>query len=158
MAAAIQSVVYGAAVPAGSAFAILQSIGATGTLVPAVVAAVGAAGAAGAAEGGGGGEGAGGENGNVNEDGENGDGAPGPDPGPGGAGGESETKEAEAQLQVEPKGNNIAESLPSYKELPLHISSPDDPEAPMEIGDNGTLNAGRGGDLVRLRPGNNNDR
>jgi hypothetical protein len=43
LAAVIQSVVYGAAVPAGSAFAIMQSVGATGTIVPAVVAGLGAA-------------------------------------------------------------------------------------------------------------------
>jgi hypothetical protein len=40
----IQSAVYGAAVPAGSVFAILQSVGATATIVPAVVAAAAAAG------------------------------------------------------------------------------------------------------------------
>lgn len=42
-AAFIQSVCYGAAVPAGSIFAILQSVGATGTIVPAVVAGLGGA-------------------------------------------------------------------------------------------------------------------
>ncbi|CUA70982.1 hypothetical protein RSOLAG22IIIB_09260 [Rhizoctonia solani] len=42
IAAAIQSIYYGGFVPAGSLFAILQSIGATGTLVPALVAGLGA--------------------------------------------------------------------------------------------------------------------
>ncbi|CAE6462610.1 unnamed protein product [Rhizoctonia solani] len=52
IAAGIQSVVYGAAVPAGSWFAIMQSIGATATLVPALLAGGGAAGAAGIVAGG----------------------------------------------------------------------------------------------------------
>ncbi|CAE7057884.1 unnamed protein product [Rhizoctonia solani] len=47
LAAAIQSAFYGAAIPAGSLFAILQSIGATGVLVPAITAGLGAAGIAG---------------------------------------------------------------------------------------------------------------
>ncbi|KAJ1300674.1 hypothetical protein OPQ81_002322 [Rhizoctonia solani] len=54
-AALIQSVVYGGAVQAGSAFATMQSVGATATIVPALVAGSGAAGVAGvvvAAEGG----------------------------------------------------------------------------------------------------------
>ncbi|KAF8707529.1 hypothetical protein RHS03_03386, partial [Rhizoctonia solani] len=42
VAALVQSAVYGGAVQAGSAFAIMQSIGATGTMVPAVVAAASA--------------------------------------------------------------------------------------------------------------------
>ncbi|CAE6542449.1 unnamed protein product [Rhizoctonia solani] len=50
LAAAIQSAVYGAAVPAGSLFAIMQSVGATATIVPALIAGVSASGIAGAAE------------------------------------------------------------------------------------------------------------
>ncbi|KAG8731600.1 hypothetical protein FRC11_003386, partial [Ceratobasidium sp. 423] len=42
IAAAIQSAVYGAAVPAGSLFAIMQSIGATGVLLPAITVGLGA--------------------------------------------------------------------------------------------------------------------
>ncbi|CAE6489260.1 unnamed protein product [Rhizoctonia solani] len=42
LAAAIQSAVYGAAVPAGSLFAIMQSIGATGVFLPAIMAGLGA--------------------------------------------------------------------------------------------------------------------
>ncbi|KAG8731599.1 hypothetical protein FRC11_003385 [Ceratobasidium sp. 423] len=42
IAAAIQSALYGAAVPAGSLFAIMQSIGATGVLLPAITAGLGA--------------------------------------------------------------------------------------------------------------------
>ncbi|KAB5593752.1 Interferon-induced 6-16 family protein [Ceratobasidium theobromae] len=42
IAAVVQSAVYGPAVPAGSVFAILQSVGATGTIVPAAVSSVGA--------------------------------------------------------------------------------------------------------------------
>ncbi|CAE6371103.1 unnamed protein product [Rhizoctonia solani] len=42
LAAAIQSAVYGAAVPAGSLFAIMQSIGATGVFLPAITAGLGA--------------------------------------------------------------------------------------------------------------------
>ncbi|KAH7337603.1 hypothetical protein B0J17DRAFT_432122 [Rhizoctonia solani] len=42
IAAAIQSAVYGAAVPAGSLFAIMQSIGATGVLLPAIMAGLSA--------------------------------------------------------------------------------------------------------------------
>ncbi|CAE6511380.1 unnamed protein product [Rhizoctonia solani] len=41
LAAAIQSAFYGAAVPAGSLFAILQSIGATGVIGPALIAGLG---------------------------------------------------------------------------------------------------------------------
>ncbi|CAE6475062.1 unnamed protein product [Rhizoctonia solani] len=52
VAAAIQSAVYGAAVPAGSLFAIMQSVGATATIVPALVAGVSATGIAGAVEAG----------------------------------------------------------------------------------------------------------
>ncbi|CAE7210720.1 unnamed protein product [Rhizoctonia solani] len=50
LAAAIQSAVYGAAVPAGSLFAIMQSVGATATIVPALIAGVSATGIAGAAD------------------------------------------------------------------------------------------------------------
>ncbi|CAE6440975.1 unnamed protein product [Rhizoctonia solani] len=42
IAAGIQSVVYGAAVPAGGWFATMQSIGAIGTIVPALMAGGGA--------------------------------------------------------------------------------------------------------------------
>ncbi|CUA71556.1 hypothetical protein RSOLAG22IIIB_04675 [Rhizoctonia solani] len=49
LAAAVQSAVYGAAVPAGSLFAIMQSVGATATIVPALIAGVSASGIAGAA-------------------------------------------------------------------------------------------------------------
>ncbi|KDN39774.1 hypothetical protein RSAG8_08566, partial [Rhizoctonia solani AG-8 WAC10335] len=42
LAAAIQSAIYGAAVPAGSLFAIMQSIGATGVILPAIAAGLGA--------------------------------------------------------------------------------------------------------------------
>ncbi|CAE6423294.1 unnamed protein product [Rhizoctonia solani] len=52
LAAGIQSAVYGAAVPAGSLFAILQSVGATATIVPALIAGASATGIAGAVEAG----------------------------------------------------------------------------------------------------------
>ncbi|KAF8762039.1 hypothetical protein RHS01_00063 [Rhizoctonia solani] len=52
VAAAIQSAVYGAAVPAGSLFSIMQSVGATATIVPALVAGASATGIAGAVEAG----------------------------------------------------------------------------------------------------------
>ncbi|CAE6528787.1 unnamed protein product [Rhizoctonia solani] len=49
IAAAIQSAVYGAAVPTGSLFAIMQSIGATGVFLPAITAGLGAGACCGAA-------------------------------------------------------------------------------------------------------------
>ncbi|KAG8754403.1 hypothetical protein FRC12_011197, partial [Ceratobasidium sp. 428] len=51
VAAAIQSAVYGAAVPAGSLFATMQSVGATATVVPALVAATATAGGVAAVSG-----------------------------------------------------------------------------------------------------------
>ncbi|KDN44592.1 hypothetical protein RSAG8_05357, partial [Rhizoctonia solani AG-8 WAC10335] len=64
IAAGIQSAVYGAAIPAGGWFATMQSIGATATLVPALVAGGGAAGVAGVVVGaeGNNGDGNGGDN------------------------------------------------------------------------------------------------
>ncbi|EUC53487.1 interferon-induced 6-16 family protein [Rhizoctonia solani AG-3 Rhs1AP] len=47
LAALIQSAIYGAAVPAGSLFALLQSIGATGVLLPAITAGLSAGAACG---------------------------------------------------------------------------------------------------------------
>ncbi|KAJ1300675.1 hypothetical protein OPQ81_002323 [Rhizoctonia solani] len=52
IAAAIQSTVFGAAVPAGSWFAAMQSIGATATVIPALIAGASAAGVAGTVEAG----------------------------------------------------------------------------------------------------------
>ncbi|EUC54115.1 interferon-induced 6-16 family protein [Rhizoctonia solani AG-3 Rhs1AP] len=52
LAAAIQSAVYGAAVPAGGLFAIMQSVGATATIVPALIAGASATGIVGAVEAG----------------------------------------------------------------------------------------------------------
>ncbi|CAE6534767.1 unnamed protein product [Rhizoctonia solani] len=50
LAATIQSVVYGAAIPAGGWFATMQSVGATATIIPALIAGAGATGVAGAAQ------------------------------------------------------------------------------------------------------------
>lgn len=143
--------VYGAAVPAGSAFAILQSIGATGTVVPAVVAAVSAGGTAAAvgtaAEGNGGGEGGGEER--REDEPEEGEGS---DNGSARGGSEDGSKKAEIGNNSEVGGENSAEGLPPYDAVPIPVASLDEDQAPMG---NTTLNVGRGGELGIIRPNNN---
>jgi hypothetical protein len=129
VAAAIQSVVYGAAVPAGSAFAILQGVGATATIVPAVIAATATAAGAAAAAGGG------------NNDQQ-----------PDGAGGpivEATADTPTTEDPEDPEKKDCEDTVPKdYCKIPVA-----DPGLSQDEGNN-TLNIGSGAQ-DRIRPRNN---
>ncbi|CAE6467670.1 hypothetical protein ACGC1H_004078 [Rhizoctonia solani] len=146
LAAAIQSAVYGAAVPAGGLFAIMQSVGATATIVPALIAGASATGIAGAVE-------AGQE----------------PDPGANGGDGEGGPRDKEDDEPSEngdqeqrdkdkenPLGNEKAlpgepdtdnQRVPSRAEIPIQVASPGEDQNSMAH----SVNAGQGGEVFRPR-------
>ncbi|CAE6407340.1 unnamed protein product [Rhizoctonia solani] len=141
LAAAIQSAVYGAAVPAGSLFAIMQSVGATATIVPALIAGASATGIAGAVEASQaqGPEGSGEEEGeardganeqNLNMDEEKRD----------------EDKEEEFAVLVANPGNENQRVSSLHREVPIRVASLEDGNPRGYL-----LNAGQGGEVFRPR-------
>ncbi|CAE6438866.1 unnamed protein product [Rhizoctonia solani] len=141
LAAAIQSAVYGAAVPTGSLFAIMQSVGATATIVPALIAGASATGIAGAVEA----SQAQGPGGSGEEEGEARD----------GANEQSwnvdeekrdEDKEEFAKLVANP-GNENKRVSSLHGEAPIRVASLREDGNPRGY----LLNAGQGGEVFRPR-------
>ncbi|CAE6394736.1 unnamed protein product [Rhizoctonia solani] len=151
VAAAIQSAVYGAAVPAGSLFSIMQSVGATATIVPALVAGASATGIAGAVEAGQGqGQGPD-DNGEQREDGDK----------------EAQEDKENEDLEKQSEGENqnpvnegrsqraslrerlhkLVQDRSPYDQGILQVSSPDEDQGSIRY----SINASHGGEVYRPR-------
>ncbi|KAH7333635.1 hypothetical protein B0J17DRAFT_676228 [Rhizoctonia solani] len=143
LAAAIQSAVYGAAVPAGGLFAFMQSVGATATIVPALIAGASATGIAGAVEAGQ----AQGPRGN--EEGEGGAGEEGANDQNGNGIEEKrdEDKEQEPTELAANLGNEDQRVSPPRGEARIQVASLEEDRSSIEQ----LLNAGQGGDVFRPR-------